>query len=114
MNGPGIRLNDGPKEGDVIVIPGEAPNRAEKPVRILNNFMFFSRGRDVFADLDDLAHDDYDSGIEGIGEVLAIYGEEMPDEEDDVDEPILLRLTPVINVSVDYEKRDECVALPRC
>lgn len=114
MNRSGIRLNDGPKEGADTVIPGETPSHGEKPVRILNNFMFFSQGRGVFAELDDLARGDYNSSIEGIGEVLAIHGEEMPDEEDDVDEPILLHLTPVINASVDYEKRGECVTLPWC
>ena len=115
MNRSGIRLNDGvPREGIDTLIPGEAPSRGEKRVRILNNFRFFSRGRGVLAELDDLARDDYNSGIEGIGEVLAIHDEGMPDEEDDVDEPILLRLSPVINASIDYEKHGECVALPRC
>lgn len=60
-------------------------------------------------ELDDLAHDSYDSTIEGVGEVLAVRGEEMPDEDEDVDEPILLHLTPIINASIDYEKHSECV-----
>jgi hypothetical protein len=36
----------------------------------------------------------------------------MPDEDEDVDEPILLHLTPVLNASIDYEKYNECVSFP--
>jgi hypothetical protein len=114
-NKPGFRTGEGvPGEGIDIVIPGEPPSRGEKPVRILNNFTFFPRERGVFAELDDLAHHDYDSAIEGVGEVLAIRGDGMPDEDEDVDEPILLRLTPIINASIDYEKHNEYVVSPRC
>ena len=103
---------DVPREKKDTIIPGELPSRREKPVRILNNFTFFLRERGVLAELDDLAHDDYNSddynsAIEGVGEVLAIGGDEMPDEDDDVDEPIPLRLTPIINASIDYEKHNE-------
>lgn len=107
---PGFRSNEGvSREEKDSVIPGEPPSRGEKPVRILNNFTFFSRERDAFAELDDLAYDGYNSTIEGVGEVLAVRGEEMPDEDEDVDEPILLHLTPIINASIDYEKHNECV-----
>ena len=107
---PGFRPNEGvSRERGDTVIPGEPPSRGGKPVRILNNFTFFSREGDVFAELDDLAHDGYNSTIEGVGEVLAVRGEEMPDEDEDVDEPILLRLTPIVNASIDYEKHNECV-----
>jgi len=110
----GFRPNEGvPKEKNDTIIPGEPQNRGETPVRILNNFTFFSRERGVFAELDDLAHDDYNSAIEGVGEVLAVRGDGMPDEDEDVDEPILLRLTPIINASIDYEKHNECVVSPR-
>ena len=102
-----------PREKKGTVIPGELPSRMEKPIRILNNFTFFSRNRDVFAELDDLAHDGYNLAVEGVGEVLAVRGDEMPDEDEDVDEPILLRLTPIINASIDYEKNNEWVASPR-
>jgi len=80
----------------------------------LNNFTFFSRERDAFAELDDLAHDGYNSAIEGVGEVLAVRDDEMPDEDEDVDEPIHLHLTLIINASIDYEKHNECVVSPRC
>lgn len=101
---------DVPREKKDTIIPGEPSTREEKPVRIMNNFTFFSREeRGVFAELDDLAHDDHNTAIEGIGEVLAVRGNEMPDEDDDVDEPILLRLTPIVNASIDYEKYDELV-----
>ena len=46
--------------------------------------------------------------------MLAVRGDEMPDEDEDVDEPILLRLTPIINASIDYEKHNEYVASPHC
>lgn len=75
----------------------------------MNNFTFFSRGRDALAELDDLARDGYNSIIEAIGEVLALHGDEMPDEDEEVDEPISLHLTPIINASIDYEKYNECV-----
>lgn len=65
-------------------------------------------------ELDDIAHDSYNSTIEGVGEVLAVRGDEMPDEDDDVDESVLLRLTPIINASIDYEKHNECVVPPHC
>jgi len=108
---PGFRPNEGiPRETkDTVVIPGEPQSRGEKPVRILNNFTFFSREQDIFAELDDLAHDGYNSTIEGVGEVLAVRGDEMPDEDEDVDEPVLLHLTPIIKASIDYEKHNECV-----
>ena len=114
-NKSGFRPNEGvPREKVDTIIPGEPPSRGEKPVRILNNFAFFSRERGVFAELDDLAHDDYNSAIEGVGEVLAVRGDGMPDDDDDdVDEPILLRLIPIINASIDYEKSNECVFFPR-
>ena len=98
---------DVPREKKDTIIPGELPSRREKPVRILNNFTFFLRERGVLAELDDLAHDNYKLTIEGVGEVLAVGGDEMPDEDDDVDEPIPLRLTPIINASIDYEKHNE-------
>lgn len=113
MNISGFRLpGDVLREKSDTIIPGEPESFAEKPVRILNNFAFFSRGRDVFAELDDLAHDGYDLTIEAVGEVLAVRGDEMPDEDEDVDEPILLHLTPIINASIDYEEYNECVASP--
>ena len=74
----------------------------------MNNFTFFSREQDVLAELDDLAHDGYDLTVEGIGEVLVVRGDEIPDEDEDVDESILLHLTPIINASIDYEKPNEC------
>ena len=111
---PGFRPNEGiPREKKDTVIPGEPLSRGEKPVRILNNFTFFSLERDALAELDDLAHDSYNSTIEGVGEVLAVRGDEMPDEDEDVDEPILLRLAPIINASIDYEKHNECVVYLR-
>jgi hypothetical protein len=78
----------------------------------LNNFTFFSRGRGAFTGLDDLAHDDYNFTIEGIGEVFTSHGDEMPDEDEDVDEHTLLHLTPIVNASIDYEKHNECVVSP--
>ena len=114
-NKSGFRPNEGvPREKVDTIIPGEPPSREEKPVRILNNFTFFSRERGVFAELDDIAHDDYNSAMEGVGEVLAVRGDGMPDEDEDVDEPILLRLTPIVNASIDYEKHNECVVSPCC
>ena len=106
-----FRPNEGtPRERKETTIPGELQICGEKPVRILNNFAFFSRGRDVFAELDEITRDGYSSVIEGIGEVLAAYGDEMPGEDEDVEEPALLHLTPIINASIDYEKHNECVA----
>ena len=99
-----------PREEEDTVVPREPPGRGEKPVRILNNFTFFLPGPDVFAELDDLAHEGHGSVIEATGEVVAVYGDEMPDEDEDVDEPILLHLTPIINASIDYEKYNEYVA----
>lgn len=64
--------------------------------------------------MDDLSGDGYNLTIEGVGEALAVRGEEMPDEDEDIDEPILLHLTPIINASIDYEKRNECVVRLRC
>ena len=114
INKLGFRPNEGvPREKFDTIIPGEPPSRGEKPVRILNNFTFFSQERGVPAELDDLAHDDYNSAVEGVGEVLAVRGDGMPDDEDDVDEPIHLRLAPIINASIDYEKHNECVVSPR-
>jgi len=114
-NKPGFRPNEGVlRERFDTIIPGELPSRREKPVRILNNFTFFLRERNTLAELDDLAHDDYNSAIEGVGEVLAVRGDGMPDDDDDVDEPIHLRLAPVINASIDYEKHNECVVSPQC
>jgi hypothetical protein len=111
----GFRAHEGvPREKEDTIIPGEARAHGEKPVRILNNFAFFSQGRGVLAELDDVAHDDYNLAIEGVGEVLAVRSDEMPDEDEDVDEPILLYLTPVINASIDYEKYNECVVPPCC
>ena len=111
----GFRPNEGIlRENFDTIIPGEPPNRGEKPVRILNNFTFFSQERDVLAELDDLAHDDYNSAVEGVGEVLAVRGDGMPDDDDDVDEPIHLRLAPIINASIDYEKHNECVVSLQC
>lgn len=108
---PGFRFNEGvPREKTDTVISGEPPSRGEKPVRILDNFTFFSQERDILAELDDLAHDGYNSTIEGVGEVLAVCAsEKMPDEDEDVNEPVLLHLTPIINASIDYEKHNECV-----
>ena len=63
----------------------------------------------MLAELDDLARDGYNSVIEAIGEVLPFRGDEMPDEDEEVDEPIPLHLTPIINASIDYENNDECV-----
>lgn len=114
QSNPGFRPNEGIlREAEDTVIPGEPPGRGEKPARILNNFTFFSRKQDTFAELDDLAHDGYNSAIEGVGEVLAVRGDEMPGEDEDVDEPILLHLTPIINASIDYEKHNECVVCLR-
>lgn len=100
---------DTPKEKKDIFIPGEPQSRGEKPLRILNNFTFFLHGREVFAELDDLAHDGYSSVIEAIGDVLAVRGDEMPDENEDADEPSPLHLTAIINASIDYEKYNESV-----
>ena len=112
-NKSGSRLNEGVLREEVdTIIPGEPPNRGEKPVRILNNFTFCSRERGVFAELDDLAHDGYNLVIEGVGEVLTARGDQMPDEDDEVDEPILLRLSPIVNASIDYEKHNEYVVSP--
>ena len=112
---PGFRPNEGiqREKGDTIV-PGEPPSGGANRARILNNFTFFSRERGVFAELDDLAHDGYNLAIEGVGEVLTVRSDEMPEEDEDVDEPILLHLTPIISASIDYEKHNECVASLRC
>jgi len=112
-NKSGFRPNEGiPREKVDTIIPGEPPSRSEKPVRILNNFTFFSRERGAFAELDDLAHDGYDMAIEGVGEALTARGDQISDEDDEVDEPVLLRLSPIINASIDYEKHNECVVSP--
>lgn len=111
----GFRPNEGiPREGRDTIIPGEPLTHGEKPVRILNNFTFFSQEQDEITDLDNLAHAGYNVVIEGAGEVLAARGDEMPDEDEDVEEPILLRLTPIINASIDYEKQNECVISQCC
>lgn len=110
INNLGFRPSEGiPREKRETIIPGEPPSRGEKPVRILNNFTFFSQEQDAFAELDDLARDGYTLAIEGTGEVLAVRGDEMPDEDEDVDEPILLHLKPIIKASIDYGKQNECV-----
>ena len=107
-----FRPNEGiPREKKETTIPGEPQIYGEKPVRILNNFAFFSLGQDVFVELDELTRDGYNSVIEAIGEVLAACGDEMPGEDEDLEEPTLLHLTPIINASIDYEKHNECVTL---
>ena len=109
----GFRSHEGIQiERKDTLIPGEPPSRGGKPVRILNNFTFFLHRQNLFAELDDLAHDSYNMAFEVIGEAFAIHDGEIPDEEEDVDEPILLHLTPIINASIDYEKYNEYVVSP--